>query len=40
MKLLNLLYTLFSNGAADKKVAHNMTDSFTGIETYWNNSVK
>lgn len=40
MKFLNLVYHFLSNGDADKKAAHNLTDSFTGIETYWNAPAK
>lgn len=36
MKFINAVYNFLAQGEADKEVAHNLTDSFTGIEAYWN----
>ena len=35
MKMITFFYGFLANGDADKEVSHNLTDSFTGIESYW-----
>ncbi|WP_281175944.1 hypothetical protein [Domibacillus tundrae] len=40
MNIFNFFYGFLANGDADKEVSHNLTDSFTGIESYWTPSSK
>ncbi|WP_281175114.1 hypothetical protein [Domibacillus robiginosus] len=40
MKMITFLYGFLAHGDADKEVAHHLTDSFTGIESYWAPSSK
>ncbi|SIQ26918.1 hypothetical protein [Domibacillus enclensis] len=40
MKIFTFFYGFLANGDANKEVSHNLTDSFTGIESYWTSSSK
>lgn len=40
MKLVTFLLTFLSNGEACKEASKKMSDSFTGIESYWNPAFK
>ncbi|SIR27648.1 hypothetical protein [Domibacillus enclensis] len=35
MKFLQSVYGFLANGTADSESAYHLTDSFTGIESYW-----
>lgn len=35
MKMITFLYGFLAHGDADKEVSYHLTDSFTGIESYW-----